>query len=111
VNIPELALTVSSRSLTFDEQPIATTSTPEQLTLTNTSTGPVAVVEIMIGGDDFVETDNCFASTPLPVGASCTILVSFKPTEAGHRIGLIRIYNSKITSSDDVRLSGTGVRR
>jgi hypothetical protein len=49
----------------------------------NTSTGPMTVVDISAGGEDFLKTDNCLTATPLPVGASCTMLVSFKPTRAG----------------------------
>jgi Big-like domain-containing protein len=111
VNVPGLTLTVSSHSLTFHEQAISTTSTPERLTLTNTSTGPITVVEISAGGEDFVKTDNCFTSIPLPVGASCMILVSFKPTQAGHSIGVLKIYNSFSSDDDVISLSGTGVRR
>jgi hypothetical protein len=110
VNVPELVLTLSSHALTFNEQAIGSTSTPEQLTLTNTSNRPVTVVEIATGGEDFVETDNCFASTPLAVGASCTIMVSFKPTEAGHRMGTLKIHNNR-ASLEMISLHGAGVRR
>jgi hypothetical protein len=108
VSVPELVLTASSRALAFDEQAIGTTSTPRQLTLTNTSHGPLDVVEIEMGSQDFTETDDCSASTPLPVGSSCTILVSFKPTEAGQRPGTLRVSNSFTASPDVISLSGVG---
>ena len=111
VDVPELVLTASSRSLTFDEQRIATASTPEQLTLTNTSHGPIKVVAITTAGEDFVEADNCPTLERLPVGASCTILVSFKPTEAGQRRGTLKIHKSVTGSPDVISLNGTGVRR
>jgi hypothetical protein len=111
VSVPKVDLNVSSHSVTFGEQAISTTSTPEPLTLTNTSPWPITVTVASSGLLDFVETNNCFESTRLAVGDSCTILVSFKPTEAGHRMAGLKLYNSAKGSIDVISLSGTGIRR
>jgi Bacterial Ig-like domain (group 2) len=111
VSVPKVDVTFSSHSLSFGEQTVSTTSAPEPLTLTNTGTWPITVRVASAGLVDFVETNNCFDSTPLAVGDSCTILVSFKPTDAGHRMAGLKIYSSEALSTDVISLSGTGVRR
>jgi hypothetical protein len=57
----------------------------DPVTLTNTSTSPVTVTGVTIGGadyEDFSETDNC---DTVAAGSTCTVEVTFQPGALGLR--------------------------
>ncbi len=72
------------------------TSESGQITLTNTtkSDSQLRVIEVKASGQDYSETDDCAASSPLAVGDTCTITVTFAPTAAGFRGGTLIITNN-----------------
>lgn len=96
--------TLSARSLTFAEQAVGTTSTAQNVTLTNTGAGVLTLGQIS-ASTQFVETNTCPAT--LAAGANCTISVSFAPTLQG-------ILKGTLTLQDDgagqrtMALSGIG---
>jgi hypothetical protein len=49
------------------------------------------------------------SSSPLAVGATCTIVVIFRPTAPGLRTGAIRVANSFYNVPTGILLKGTGV--
>jgi phospholipase C len=98
-------VTLSPTSLTFPNQQVGTSSTPEPVTLTNTGSATLNLGSIVASGD-FSETNNCGSS--LTVGAGCTISVTFTPTAVGLRTGAITITDNAGNSPQTVPLSGTG---
>jgi Protein of unknown function (DUF1573) len=102
-------VTVSTSSLDLNGstggQTVGTTSAPQTLTLTNNGTTPLAIASITASGD-FAETNTCGSS--LAPGASCTITVTFTPTAAGSRTGVVTITDNASSSPQIVALSGTG---
>jgi uncharacterized repeat protein (TIGR03803 family) len=99
---------VSTGSLTFGNQDLGTTSAPQAVALSNTGAAPLAINSVGISGD-FAQTNNCGGS--LGAGGSCTINVTFAPTAAGTRAGLLTITdnsNGMNGSQQVVSLSGTG---
>jgi len=56
---------------------------------------------------DFSETNNC--GTTVAAGQSCTISVTFSPSQAGARSGDITVYDNISPGSQVVPLTGTGV--
>src|SRR5262249_35551453 len=56
---------------------------------------------------EFPQTNNCPSS--LPVGDSCSVFVSFAPSTAGHRTGVLRIFGNFGSKYPEAALSGTGV--
>jgi hypothetical protein len=100
------AITLSSTSLTFPVQAVATQSTPQTITVTSSGNMPLTFGTPAITGD-FVETDTCAGQT-LATGATCTYNISFAPTKTGARSGQLTIYANVPGGQATVSLSGTG---
>lgn len=99
---------LSHTSLTFASQVITTTSTGKSVTLKNNQSVPLTISGISIAGD-FAQTSNCpLSPSTLGVGASCTLSVTFTPTNLGTRTGTLTFTDSANTSPQTVSLSGTG---
>ena len=106
------ALAAEPSELSFDEQRIGTTSNPRIVTLHNSGVDPIAVDRVTLvgaaGGDFVVDSRQCVGS-PLPPGASCTILVAFGPLERGPRLAAMEIGPGRDGAPLIVGLQGTGV--
>lgn len=98
-------MSLSSTSLTFAGQQVATTSSAQHVTVTNSGSAAMNISSITAGGD-FAQTNNCGAT--LAVGSSCTVNVTFTPSAAGARSGAITITDSAAGSPHSVKLTGTG---
>ncbi|HLW79513.1 MAG TPA: choice-of-anchor D domain-containing protein [Terriglobia bacterium] len=98
-------VTLSANSLTFAGQAVGTSSAAQQVTVTNSGSGPLNIGSIVPSGD-FTETNNCGAS--VPIGATCAISVVFVPSAAGPRTGLIVITDNAPTSPQVITLAGAG---
>jgi hypothetical protein len=72
--------TLSAKSLTFATQLVGTTSPERAVTLTNWGTAELDITSIVASGD-FSEKEDCGSS--LPPEGSCTIHVTFSPTQRG----------------------------
>jgi FG-GAP-like repeat/Abnormal spindle-like microcephaly-assoc'd, ASPM-SPD-2-Hydin len=94
-------------SLQFGSQTIGTTSQPLVSKLYNSGGTPLAISAIATTGA-YAETNTCGAS--LPVGSSCTISVTFKPTVTGKQLGSISVKDSATIKPQTVTLSGVGVK-
>lgn len=108
VTVPPPVMSVSPVSLTFGGQNVGTTSSAQQITVTNTGTGPLRMLGVSTSGD-FAETDNCTSSSPLAVNASCTVNVTFTPSAIGSRAGALSITNSFNVVPASISLTGTGI--
>jgi hypothetical protein len=93
----------------FGNQAVGTTSTPQTVTLSNSSntaavTFPTA---FFTNNSDYVQTNNC--GTDLPAGASCTMSITFMPSRKGHDAGTITITTDTTSGSQQlVFLHGNG---
>jgi sugar lactone lactonase YvrE len=99
--------TLSTGSLTFNYQNLGTVSASQSVVLANPGTAPLAVNSVAITGanaSDFSAVNHCGAN--LPAGASCTITVSFTPSDNGNRTASLAI--SDAVGVQTVALSGTG---
>jgi FG-GAP-like repeat/Abnormal spindle-like microcephaly-assoc'd, ASPM-SPD-2-Hydin len=103
LNEPVIGLTPTS--LTFAAQKVGTTSTAQIVTISNPGATPLKVTSITITGD-YAETNNCPAK--LTVGKSCTVDVSFSPTQTGTRTGVLSIKDSALSSVQKITLTGSG---
>jgi hypothetical protein len=106
VSLAQPAITLSTTSLTFAAQQVATQSPAQNITLTSSGNAPVTLGSPAITGD-FTETDNCTGQT-LAVNATCTVQVVFAPTATGSRTGLLTIYANIATGQATVALTSTG---
>jgi uncharacterized repeat protein (TIGR01451 family) len=98
-------VTLSTSVVVFPAQLVGTTSAAQTVMLTNNG-APLTISNIAISGP-FAQTNNC--TSPVPTAGSCTIQVTFTPTQAGAASGSLTITDSGAGSPRTVALSGTGV--
>jgi dienelactone hydrolase len=99
---------LNNGSLNFGIHPVGTTTT-QSTTLTNIGRTALSITSIVIAGadtDEFRQTNTC--GTSVGAGKSCTITVTFKPTEAGNDSADVSISDNGGGSPQQVPLSGTG---
>jgi hypothetical protein len=97
----------NAASVGFGNQMVNTTSAPSTVILTNTGNMPQPVSARMNGFDfaDFTQTNDC--PSTLAVGASCTFSISFTPSAAGPRAGIL-VVDGLLEEEGLVNLTGTG---
>jgi hypothetical protein len=98
-------VSLSATSLTFTSQALGSTSAPQTITLTNSGTAALTITSITVTGD-FAELNTC--GTGLAPTASCAINVTFTPTAAGSRTGLLTITDNAAGSPQVINLGGGG---
>lgn len=101
--VPAPSLAVSPTSLTFGLQTVGTISPSQAVTVLNAGNAPMTINNISISGS-FQSTNTCPAE--LALGASCTVDVSFVPTQPGNSTGTLTVETSAPNSPQTVNLSG-----
>jgi hypothetical protein len=102
-------VSLSPAALQFGNQNVGTSSTPQNVTLTNTGSALLKISSIAVTGSnsgDFSQYNNCASS--LISGATCTITVTFSPTVPGLRSASVSITDNAAGSAQTVSLTGTG---
>lgn len=105
-------ITFSPASVSFPSQVVGTTSVSQTLTVNNAGDAPLIISQVAAlsasggPGKDFGETDTC--GTPLAVGGSCTVNITFGPSAAGNRTGTLVLTDNGAGSPQTIPLSGTG---
>jgi trimeric autotransporter adhesin len=99
-------LTLAPTSITFPNAVVVTTTStaPQTVTIGNSGTQPFPLILGLTG--DFTDTTNCPAL--LPGSASCSVLVTFAPSQPGTRQGLLSVTAGSDSSPAFVALTGTG---
>jgi len=109
---PDVAL--STTSLTFGNWPLNTTSTPLTVQLTSTGGVDLSLTGITISGknaSDFAETASCGnppPAIPLGVDSTCTVSVTFTPSDYARRTATLTFTDNGPTSPQIVSLAGSG---
>jgi hypothetical protein len=101
------AVSLSPTSLNFGAVEAGQTSSPKNVTLTNTGNSTLSITSIAFGGtdpQDFHQTNNC--GTSVIAGGQCTIAVTFKPTRNGTRTGSLVVTDNATNSPQSVTLTG-----
>ena len=93
-------------SLNFGNQGVSTTSTVKTAKITNNLSTSLSINNIAASGD-FSQTNDCPAQ--LQAGKSCTVSVTFTPTNTGTIDGAVSISDAAKTSPQILSLSGVGV--
>jgi hypothetical protein len=105
------AVNLSTYALVFGNQLVGTTSTAQQVTLTNVGTTPLGIISIVWPPSNFIDSTNCPVGGTLNAGSSCRINVRFSPTTTGVLIGtLVITTNDPGLPIASVSLTGTGVQ-
>ena len=105
------ALQLSNNALAFGSQIINTTSTAQSITVTNKTSNPDPI-SLSIGTNlpfknSYTENDNCGAS--LAAGASCTVSVTFRPSQTGTIYGYVVISEDQGNAGVYAGFRGTGI--
>lgn len=98
------AATLSPPVIDFGTQLLATRSTPQTVTLTNTGSATLEITDIAASAN-FIEQNHCGNS--LDAGASCSIRIAFNPHVIGAVTGMVTITDNAISSPQMVTLTGT----
>jgi hypothetical protein len=98
--------TLSATSLAFGSRTLDTTSPAQSVTLSNYGTTPLSVTGIT-ASTNFGQTNMCNSS--LASGASCTVNVTFSPSQTGDLTGTLSVADNAADSPQTVSLSGNGV--
>jgi len=94
----------SSYNVTFPAQPIATTSSPILVTLTNIGAVTLNLSGFSLSGSEFQQSNNC--SVTLSVAASCTLNITFTPSASGNHTGTLALADDAYDSPQVVQLVG-----
>ena len=102
---PGLAL--SPQQISFGNQALNTTSNPTTVTLTNEGSAPLSINSISASGN-FTQSNNCGTSLPAG-GATCTIQITFSPSQAGQQTDEVLISDNSAGSPHYITVTGNGV--
>jgi 6-phosphogluconolactonase (cycloisomerase 2 family) len=104
-----LAQTVSviPNTLSFNGQPVGTTSAGKTVTLKNTSTTKTLTITSMVPSGEFADTTTC--TSTLAPGASCTLSVTFTPSSVGTIDGAITFSDNAAPGTQIVNITGKGL--
>jgi hypothetical protein len=98
ITISRAALSPSVHRLSFGQSGVGSLSTPQRLTLTNTTNSPIEATQVNVT-PYFHETNTC-TSSPIPPHGTCTIEVRFTPVAEGEAQGTLTI----VSNSDGTRV-------
>ena len=100
------AVTLSANSLSFPDEAPGSASAAQAVSLRNSGTAPLQITGISVGAN-FQEIDDC--SSPLGVGAQCTINITFAPTTTGNLQGTVAVTDNAPGGPHNILLTGNGV--
>jgi hypothetical protein len=104
------AASVSTPSLAFASQVVATKAPAQGVVVTNQGPAPLSISGDSLSGAGagaFAKTADSCQGTTLAVGATCTVSLSFAPTTVGSDSASLAIASSAVNGLPAVALSGT----
>jgi hypothetical protein len=107
VRVMNPALIPSATNIDFGTQTPGTTSASKPMTVTNHVRYPLRILAVN-SPLNFPQTNDCLTKSPLPVGGSCVISVSFAPAKTGPVQGIVSILDSAVIARTQVFVTGNG---
>lgn len=101
------AVALSPQSLNFGNQALNNASNQQTITLFNAGSAPLTIASITASGQ-FSQTNNCGTTVPAG-GGTCTIQVTFTPSQTGSVTDQITIADNAASSPQTITVTGTGV--
>lgn len=101
-----VAVLLAPSSATYSSYKVGTTSPAKTFSLTNHQSTTITGIAITTAGDFAVSSTTC--STTLAPATTCTIDVTFTPTQIGTRTGKLTVVDSGVNSPQVSTLQGTG---
>lgn len=105
------AVALSASSISFGNQNVNTSSSPQTVTLSNTGNAALDNIAISVGGTDASDFSDggTTCGSSLSAGGNCNIAVTFTPTTTGSLTASLSIKDNATDSPQTVSLTGTGV--
>ena len=108
------AVSLSTNSVPFANQIIATASAPQTVTLTNTGTDVLHLTTVVLGGTnpaDFAIASGttCNNGATVAAGSTCVLNLTFTPVAANPYTATVTFTDDASPATQTVNLSGTGV--
>lgn len=106
---PQGRIALGALSITFPATQVAT-STAQGITVQNTGDLALTFAGFDLAGaaaGDYAKSGTCSTATPLAIGASCTITVTFTPTAVGSRSATLTVRSDASNGAAVVTLGGT----
>jgi glucose/arabinose dehydrogenase len=103
-------LTLNTKSVSFADTNVGSTSGPKSVNVTNTGGGTLSLTALTPGGSnigEFTRGGTCAVGTTLAAGQSCTVSHQFAPATSGNRSANLTLTTNGGT--DTFNLGGTGV--
>ena len=103
--------TLLPRSIDFGAVPVGTTSAPRTVTVTNTGVSVLPSITVSRWGvnkNQFVVSTDCPPYVYVQPGGTCTVTVRFKPTQAGAKLGYVKVTAQGGANAKSSALHGTG---
>lgn len=100
---------VSPSPFDFGNQVVGQTSAAQVFTVQNTGNADLNMASASVSGDFAISSDECSGTSVAP-GGTCTISVTFTPTQTGSLTGALTISDNAADSPQQVSLSGTGTQ-
>jgi hypothetical protein len=94
-------------TLGFGNVGLGLVSAPQTVMLTNNGGSPLSIGGVTISGDYAISGNTCPAT--LAAGNACALTITFTPTGAGLRSGMLTVTDNAATSPQTIPLAGTGV--
>jgi hypothetical protein len=104
------SVNLSATALSFPNQIVGTTSSPQTVTLTNASNTTLTISSISVTGANsthFAQTNTCPAT--LNPGANCTITVTYTPPLVGNDSATLTVVDSGAPNTQSVALTGNSI--
>lgn len=101
------AVALSPQNLNFGNQAINNSSEPQTVTLVNAGSAPLNISGIAVTGQ-FSQTNDCGSVVPTG-GGTCTINVTFTPTQTGSVTDQVTISDNAAGSPQSITVTGGGV--
>ncbi len=106
---PLADVSLSQSVLAFGTVRQGARSEPQAVVLSSSGSSSLHVTAASVTGPYALDAQGCPAMPfDLPVGASCTLMVSFEPTATGSSAGNLTITSNAVASSIDIVLGGQG---
>jgi ASPM-SPD-2-Hydin domain-containing protein len=96
--------------LSFPSTPVGSQSSPKDITVTNSGTADLNIYSVTPPASDFTLVNHCPDVVPADAGpdSSCTISVTFAPTNGGTRNGMVTITDDALTGNGTQQVPVTG---
>jgi hypothetical protein len=110
VTVERFQVTFSSGSLDFGNVQVGRSASLSVTATNNSFSDMHLMIKAVTATGPYSETDNCTSSSPLAVGATCEITVTFRPVAQGQSPGKLSIPNSSSGVPSVILMSGMGVK-